>query len=168
MFELPQDLQYNSPLKGQGYNEMVSQANNKGMNPWALMELSKMQKQQQVDLDNAADRGAGMKAKVESDLASKGGLSSGARERANEEGAKNYLSMASDIGRTGTMGKLNLGIQDELQKQKMLEGVTNMQMQDVNAHNMFDQNQYNQKMSAWAAKQQADATRDASKKGPFG
>jgi len=125
----------------------------------------------------------------EADLASKGGLSSGARERLARRGASDLLAVGQDVSRQGNLNRMQIGIQDEtnrIQNLSQLPGIENMVfqtgMQKENVwnnardkdiaritaenqnRNQYNQNLYNQQMQAWAAQQQAAATENAGKK----
>lgn len=109
-------------------------------------------------------------------IAARGGLSSGARERAATEGAKNALAMGQDISRQGDLNNLQIGMNDEsnrIQQLSMLPGMQQSeagmytqakggdisnQIAEINRRNQYNQNVYNQQMQGWAANQQANAT----------
>jgi hypothetical protein len=156
---------------------------------WAGM-MNKLQYANEAGAkDRAVDQSRAGVRTGEADLASKGGLSSGARERLARGGAKDLLAVGQDVSRQGNLNRMQVGIQDEqnrVQELSQLPGMennllqTNLQkegmydqakQQDLaraiaenDKRNQYNQNLYNQKMSAWAADRQAYATENSGKK----
>lgn len=169
----------------QNYADM---ANRQGPSAWA----TQAGQQQDALSANARDRGASesnaQTATALDRLASSGGLSSGARERAAEAGNKNYMNMTQDIGRQDSLNQLQIGVNDQqnkIQELSSLPGIEasalapqfqkataweNAHSQDVSNQmnsaadkNKFTENTYQQQMQAWAANKQADATQNSGK-----
>src|SRR5882724_3452674 len=150
-----------------------NEALRKGPSAWA--NLSKVSSSaQQANQREAALRESNSQTAGEMDkLASSGGLSSGARERAAEGGAKNYMNMSQDLTRQGNLNDLQIGINDETNRVQELGALPGMENQSIQplfqkskiitdaqqtengAVNAYNQNLYNQQMSAWASNQQA-------------
>lgn len=165
------------------------QALRKGPSAWALMAGN----QQDALASNSRERGAAennaQTAGAMDRLAMSGGLTSGARERAVEEGGKNFMNMSQDTARQDTLNKLQIGVNDEqnkIQEMGMLPGMEasalNPDFQKANmwntahqadvsnamgenqAANSFNQNLYHEQMAALGAQKQADATAKSGKK----
>ena len=134
-------------------------------------------------LDKGAQQAAGQTAQAEGGLAMNGGLSSGARERAAEGGANNYMNMAQNAARQNSLNQLQVGVNDQqnkIQQMGMLPGMQEqalqpmLQAQNQNVQNTMLGNQSakpvepktndNQQMQAWGANQQANAMQNSGKK----
>lgn len=172
-----------------GLNAFRDQALRKGPSSWATLA----KKDQAAQAANAREKGAreirGQTAQAEDALASRGGLSSGARERTAQEGAKNYLAMSQDTARQENLNDLQIGMNDEqnriqqlgmlpgmeyqaiqpdLQKSSMWEQARQADLANTTAENdrrnQWNQILYQQQMQSWAANRQAQATENSGKK----
>lgn len=159
---------YNSLLKGDAYNNLKDTINNKGMNPWSAMALSRQNKLGQKNIEEATDRVAGQNATTASKLAAGGGLTSGARERSAQSGQSDLLKMVQDINNKKDTNALQIGISDGDYKQKALTQLGGLEQADNQGQNDHTQNAYNEQMRAWAAEKQAQATANSGSKGLFG
>lgn len=145
---------------------------------------------EEADARERAKREArGTAAEARTELAMRGGLSSGARERIATGGARNLLAMSQDTGRQGNLNRMQIGINDEQQRISQLSMLPGMEqglfnsllqkenlwararesdiaraMQENQNRNSYNQNLYAQQMQAWAAQRQAEATENAGKK----
>lgn len=170
------NLKQLGPQYDSGFNELRSQALNKGPSSW----LNMSQLHNQMQLDDALNKGqqtsAASTAGQESALAAGGGLSSGARERVQEQGGNNLMSMNQNLQRTNQ--EQNLGLQTTDQGNKIgqlnsLVGAENTKQnqwndafktdvsageQNVAQNNAFNMNLYGDQLTALAAQQQAAAT----------
>lgn len=172
-----------------GMNKFRDEALRGKPSAWAGLMNAKQYAEEAAAKDRAVDQSRAGVRNAEADLASKGGLSSGARERIARGGAKDLLAVGQDVARQGNLNRMQVGVQDEqnrIQELSQLPGMENMILQtDLQKENMFDQsrqqdlqraieennrrnqfnqNVYNQKMSAWAADRQAYATENSGKK----
>lgn len=165
-----------------GYDAYKAEALRKGPSGWATAAnldqgvQAANQREKGVSANNAAT------AQAEDDLAARGGLSSGARERATTDGSKNYLAMSQDIARQENLNHMQIGMNDEQNRIQELSTVPGMEQsqaqmwegarqQDINnttaeneRRNQYNQNLYNQQMTTWRANRQADATQNSGKK----
>lgn len=177
-----QYLQQISPQYSQGFNDLRSQALNQGPSQW--LNMSQMHNQMQMDdaLNKAQQTSAGSTAAGENNLAASGGLSSGARERLQEQGGANMMNMTQQANRQGTENNLSLEATDQGNRIGQLNNLVTAESTKQNQWNQakesdvakqtanttqlnsYNMNLYNTRMSTWAAQQQANATRDASKK----
>lgn len=176
-------------LDTKGLEKFRSMALRDSPSPWAQMMTAK----QYAEEGAAKDRGvtqvrSGVRT-AEADLASKGGLSSGARERIARGGAKDLLAVGQDVARSGNLNRMQIGINDEQNKITQLSMLPGMEssafgdtlkkesmwdqarQQDIqraveenNRRNQYNQNVYQQQMNAWAANRQAQATENSGKK----
>jgi hypothetical protein len=148
---------------------MQQQSKTKGASPWAGLATAKQNLLASEAMDEAAKKANSQMAQQMGNLAATGGMTSGARERAIAQAPQNYLNMSADIGKQKSISGLDISMEDAKRKQGMLEKVGSLEMRDIENRNSYNQNLYNQQMAAWAAKQQAEATREAGKRdGLFG
>lgn len=176
------NLQKLGPQYDQGFNALRDQATNKGQSQWLSMSQLANEMKMQDSLNKAHQSSAGSTAGQTAALGAQGGLSSGARERVNEQGGANLMNMTQGAERANAEGNIGLEVQDqgnrmgqlnnlvgaEAQKQNQWNDAFKTDVQagenNVNQQNQYNQNMYNQQMQAWAAQQQAEATRNAGKK----
>lgn len=173
----------------QSVDQFKDMAERQGPSAWATLAGQ----QQDALMNNNIERGQSeanaSTAGAMDQLASSGGLSSGARERAAEAGATNTMNMTQNAGRQNTLNQLQVGVNDqqnkiqelgmlpgmesqalqpEFQKESIWQNAANTNNQDIMAENQnannYNQNLYNQQMSAWGANQQANATQNSGKK----
>lgn len=153
------------PIGGPAVTQLTQLGLNQGLSPWALLA----EQQQEQLKENAQSQGAqsvaGQTAQTDAGLEANGGLSSGARERAAEGGAKNYISMVQSTGQQANANDMQIGMNDEQNKIQQLGTAANIEGQNATAANSYNQNAYNTQMQAWAANQQANATENAGKGG---
>lgn len=154
-----------------GLNAYRSQALRTGPSAWASLSKVSNAANEASQKEMAQKKAASATATAQDQLASSGGLSSGARERSAEEGAKNYLSMDQDLTRQGNLNDLQIGVNDETNRMQQLGALPGMENQALStiasknkAQNDFNMGLYHEAKSGWAAKQQADATANAGKK----
>lgn len=168
---LAQDYTASQGSYDSGLNQLRSDALNKG--PSALTQLSLYQQA----LQDAALRQKGMAqnasqtAGAEDNLAASGGMSSGARERVQEQGQKNYMSMAQNVDQQQILGGLGLRAQGEATQNQQLGQLTTDEQQQqqmwLTAKQQDYQNQlsvYQTQMQSIAAEDQAQATENSGKK----
>lgn len=153
------------PLSGPALTKMSQIGLSDSQSPWALAATSRETQNAKNARDNAAQTAAGATAGTNDQLAMTGGLSSGARERAAEGGQKDYLSMVQGTSNQENLNKLQINENDQQNKLQTLGTVANTEVGQNQAMNAYNQNMYQQQMSAWAANQQAAATESAGKGG---
>lgn len=152
------------PMDGPALQQMQKIALSKGLSPWATMADEQQRQVKETALEQGAGQVAGTTAGADANLAASGGLSSGARERTAETGQKNYLSMSQDLDRQEGLNKAQISMNDQQNKIQQLGTVGQVEGSNATAANAFNANLYDQQMNAWAANQQAAATRDSAKK----
>ena len=171
------------PVNMQGANAYAAQALRTGPSAWANLANIQNAEQLETQKEQAEAQGAGQTASVENQIASSGGLSSGARERAAESGANSVLDMQQGLQKQGNENSLQIGINDEQNRISQLGALpgieneaiqplfqkadilTNAQAQQNQAANTWNMNLYNTQMGAWGAQQSANAIADSGKKG---
>lgn len=187
----PKSMSMTDALQGyqnqnhKGYDAFAEQAMRKGPSDWLNMSLNKNALEGQTQREQAGRQiNASTQGQMDQ-LASRGGLSSGARERATQGGANNLLNMTQDIRRQGNLNNLGLNIQDQSNRLNMLGQVPGMEQGRINAWGTAKQNdianqlgetgrQNDYNMGIWnsnnqvrAAQMQAQATANSGSKGMF-
>lgn len=170
------------PVDMSGIDAFRSQALRTGPSTWANLAKTTAAAQEANQKEQAKTAANSNEAQADDQLAMSGGLSSGARERVAEGGATNSMQAIQDLTRQGNINDLQIGENDEQNRISQLGSLpgmenqaiaplfqkasilTNAQEQEQGALNNYNQNLYDQQMSAWAANQQAIATENASKK----
>lgn len=169
---LSNDLTNSAGQYDNGLNALRTSALRKGPSQW----LGMTQYQNALTAKNAREKGlnqnAANTAGAEDNLAASGGLSSGARERVQEQGQKNYISMDENVANQEAQSNLGADISDEQQRQAAVGNLTNAeeskQKDYLTAKQTDYSNQldiYKTQMDAWAAEQQAQATENSGKGG---
>lgn len=174
----------------QGLDKYRQEALRTGPSTWAKLS-GQMQDQQAIsERSRAAAAAAGAGADARSQLAMRGGLDSGGRMSLAKAQMRNQMQGQQDISQQKGQNMLQIGINDEqnrisqlgqipgLEAQAMAPQLQKAQMgiqanqfdignqvKNASALNDYNSNQYNQKMQAWAANKQANATANAGKKG---
>jgi hypothetical protein len=91
--------------------------------PWATMMKQKQGFEQQQGLNSAANQWAGAQAGASANLAMRGGMASGARNRLAAQGMKDQALGAQGIRAQGNQQRMDIGIEDEQNRQKWLSGL---------------------------------------------
>lgn len=125
-----------------------------GPSPWAGLATQQQDAIKGQGLATGANQVAGQTAQADANLASSGGLSSGARERVAEGGAKNYMNMAQGLDQTAGNNKLQIGMNDEQNR-----------MQQLNDFNSLNSTNYGNQLQAWASGNTANAISNSGKGG---
>lgn len=150
---------YQSQLDSPTYRQMQSQFSSGAASPWANIAIARQGNLAEKQRQDLAQKNAGQTAQSLDKLATVGGLSSGARERTIQGGQQNYMTGIQDIGQQYGQNVMNIGIDDAQAKQQLGKGLMTAEMADLAGRNQYNQNRYNKEMEAWAAGQQAQATR---------
>ncbi len=176
-------------LDTRGLEAFRNEALRRGPSSWAKLSTRKQFAEEADARDRAKQEARSSQAQAEADLAMRGGLSGGARERLTAGGARNLLAMSQDVGRQGGLNRMQIGINDEqnrisqlgmlpgmensnlqaqLQKENLWENARQSDLQRTQAENerrnQWNQMLYQQQMQAWASNRQAQATENAGKK----
>lgn len=175
-------------LDMQGLGRFRSEALRSGPSAWAGMANAQQEAQGQQATDQAAQQAAGQTAQAQGNLAMRGGINSGARERLAASGAAGAMNAAQNIRQQTGNNKMQIGINDEQNRINQLGQLPGMDigahgagLQDIGAwgqgrqfdvgnqvgegdkRNLFNLQNYHEQMGAWGAKKQADATQKSGK-----
>lgn len=169
-----------------GYDAFRAMALRNGPSNWANLAATQQDMQGMDQRNKAAQETNAATAGAQDQLAMRGGLTSGARERAVEAGANNLTGSQQGIDRQTGQNKLQIGMNDEQNRMSELGQLPGMEssragqwegvragdnanlMAENQAKNQYSQNLYGQQMTAWAAGQQAQATSHSGKNGGGG
>lgn len=133
------------PEKLADYQAFRKEATRTGPSEWAKL----MQAQQAIAKDSAMDEAArqagSSQALAQSQLAMRGGLSSGARERVARDAANNLLGKRQEIGRGMNASNLQMLTEDEKNRMGLFERLPGMEVgiQEFNIGQKSKQDQYN-------------------------
>lgn len=170
-------------LDRSGLDKFQAEAMRNGPSAWAGMAKADQNRIASQAQSGAAAQAQGQTAQASNNLAMRGGLDSGARERLATAGGQNYMNMSQHINDTNAGNQNQIGMNDETNRIQQLSMVPGMQVQSLQPDlqkaqmqgqaQMFDignqmkdasqQNQYNlgvygNQMAGWAAGKQADET----------
>lgn len=153
------------PAYQQSYdsNTMGIQGMNYTPSKWLSMSKAKSDLDQMTQRENASKESASAAAGVQDSLAAKGGLSSGALERSQEDAAKNYLGMSQDLTRQGNINDLAMGAQDYTTQMGAKKTDVANQVAENQAQIAYNKNVYDDKLSNEALDRQAAADAQAAR-----
>lgn len=100
-----------------------------GTSDWEKLQYQKQGADELTQREGASRSNAGATSDAFSQIASKGGLSSGARERLAAGGAKNYAQSLQDVARAGAGQRTDIGIAGENQRLDILKALPGMEVQ---------------------------------------
>jgi hypothetical protein len=143
MSTLPGMQQYLNQIQTdpRGIEALRSEALRPGASRWGNLAREQNAQSMAAQRGQAAQQAATARAEQMNQLASRGGLTSGARERAAIQGGKNALNMQQNITHQGNQNNLQIGTNEEQQR------LTNLQALPT-AENAALQPTI-QKMNAW-------------------
>lgn len=175
-------------LDMRGMERFREEALRSGPSAWSRLAMGRQNMEEANARDSATRQISGKRAEAFSNLAQRGGLDSGARERVARGAMKDSLDMQQDISRQGSLNRLQIESNDEqnrVQQLGMLPGmevqalqpalekaklmgqarqldITN-QMNDKKYSNDFDMQAYQEQMKRWGAERTAQATENSGK-----
>ena len=161
---LPTDQINGVSLDRTGLDKFKQEAFRTGPSNWAKMATA------QQGTNAIAARGSGasqvgtQQAQAADNLASAGGLTSGARERLAASGGRSMLDMGQQVGKQQADNNLQIGMNDEQNRISQLGQVPGMDLAasnfDLNKaqdQNQFNATNYQTQAGIWGAGKQADA-----------
>lgn len=164
----------------QGLDKYRQEALRTGPSAWSMLANQQQDAQARAAKSSAATTAAGQTAQANSELAMRGGLDSGARERIAKNSARGYLDATQNINKDVAANKMQIGMNDEqnrisqlgalpgmenqalqpqFQKAQMMgnafQNDANMQYGANQGLNQFNRDIFNTQMGGWAAGQQS-------------
>lgn len=144
-YDLTDTSQQNLFANTQALDFMKNRAMSAEDSPWLKLQLQKQGLEQTTAMDNAARQSVTGTEQAQSNLAMRGGLSSGARERLARGGQEDLLSSRQNIGAAGDLNRLGLRTADEQIKMNLLSQIPGMDIGFANQKaNLYAQNTANQ------------------------
>lgn len=143
---------------------------------WANIQLQKQGQEEAMARDAAAKQAMSGTAQAQSQLAMRGGLGSGASTSLAKDMQRQLLMQRQGVARQGIGARLDISSKDEAARQDQLGklsgwemdiGKANKNVEQYNLQNLlkeaegrraWDQEQYKEKMKAWAAEKEAQAS----------
>lgn len=165
------------PTKWDAY-QMIRSENLRGAgtpSAWANLQMQKQAAEEASAKDAAAKQAMSGNAQAMAQLQMRGGMGSGASTSLAKDMQRQLLAQRQGVNKQGMLSRLNIGVQDEDNRQKGLAQLTGYEMdigkanksvQQYNLGNLlkeaegqraWDQEQYKEKMKAWAAEKEAAA-----------
>jgi len=166
------------PTKWDAY-QMIRSENLRGAgvpSAWSKMQMEKQAVEEATAKDAAARQAMSGNAQAMAQLQMRGGMGAGANTSLAKDMQRQLLAQRQGVNKQGMLSRLNIGTQDEEMRQKGLAQLTGYEMdigkqnkavQQYNLQNLlkeaegqraWDQEQYKEKMKAWAAEKEAAAT----------
>ncbi len=158
-------------LNTKGMDMFRTDATRTGQSAWDRLAKTSNAAKMSDQMENAQKQAQSQTAATMDDLAARGGLSSGARERTAQAGQKNYLAMAQDLTRQGNLNDLQIDVNDEQNRMAQLGQLPGMELQQIQP--MVQENQRRSDYDKWKADsenqttanfREAQAIRDSGKK----
>lgn len=167
----------------EGIDAVRKMALRKGPSDWTNMMLEKQGIQAGANRDDLSSKLAGSRSQAMSDLAMRGGLSGGARERMAANSMRESNLARQSLSRNEALDKTNLLADDEKSRVNLLTQMPGLEneasksdfanreysttvskynldnvLKDKSAKDAWDSNTYNEQMKKWASDAQANAT----------
>lgn len=169
--------------KLEGFQALRKRVLTEGPSAWAQMMLEKQKIEEAQARDDAAKQAMSASQQASAELAMRGGMTSGARERLAGGGGKNLMMARQGVARAGELSRSSTLTEDERQRMSLLpgfaEGEANLNKYNVDVGNKaatwnieqalkeqdamraWEQEKYKEQMAKWAAERQAQATERA-------
>lgn len=139
---------------GSANQALMDKAMSEGDSPWAAAQRGIIDNQYNKSMGDLQQRTGSQLAQARSNLAMRGGLGSGARERLGNTASMNQMLAQQGLGAQRSNQNLNLSMQDETMKNNMLTGLgatqQNIQLGNIGRlqSDLANQNLYNQQTYA--------------------
>lgn len=177
------DYQTLDPNSLEGYNMLKNLAQSQGPTDMAKAQMEQAKVMQSQGLDQATANAAGAAAQARTQLAMRGGASSGARASLARQNMKDILAARQGVNSQYTSGMANIGSEDAARKMNLIkdfgqaegslaagnvdiqnrEAEFNKQLQGMGIQNanQYRMDAYTSELDKWGAGKQADATRNS-------
>jgi hypothetical protein len=177
-------------LNNQGLDAIRSRALSTGPSAWAQLANEKQGMEEQQAMQNAQRQNQSNFRQGMSNLAGRGGLSAGARERMAMQSMRQQNTANQGILNQGIQNRMNIGLQDQQQKDQMLQQLPGMDMnaanfaqgqrafrtnaqqqdignalKDIGGYNAYRADAFNKAMQEWGTEKSANAQAQASRGG---
>ncbi|MCA6565611.1 MAG: hypothetical protein ACK5RO_06680 [Pseudobdellovibrionaceae bacterium] len=175
-------------LNNQGLDAIRSRALSTGPSAWAQLANEKQGMEEQQAMQNAQRQNQSSFRQGMSNLSGRGGLSAGARERMAMQSMRQQNTGNQGLLNQGIQNRMNIGLQDQQQKDQMLQQLPGMDMnaanfaqgqrafranaqqqdignalKDIGGYNAYRADAYGKAMQEWGTGKTADAQVAASR-----
>lgn len=166
-----------------GYGQLEEFATGTGQSPWAMAAQERLGIEESQQRESAQRGAQGATAQAQSQLAMRGGLSGGARERIAMGGAKESLAARQGVAGQAMLGRADIGMQDAAAKQAALKGFVGLgadieqfnvgqrtgaeqfnigtRLEELSGERGFELGIYEQEVKKWAAEKKSEAAGQA-------
>jgi hypothetical protein len=107
-----------------GIDALKAEGLRTGPSAWLNNEMARNQAEEQYQLGDIGSAGAKAAADARAQLASRGGLSSGASERMASSSGKDIMAQQQNLRRNAALGRMSLSSQDELNRMQAISQLT--------------------------------------------
>lgn len=116
--------------EGSGWGQLQREAKAApGTSAWEKMAMSRQGTEEAQARDLAQKRGASAGQGIWSNLSMRGGVDTGARERAMTQGSRMGMQGLQDVARGGTMARADIGLEAEGHRRGLLSALPGMEFQ---------------------------------------
>ena len=180
---MPEQYQIQDQLNRGGLEKIRGIALGEGPSAWAQARGQELQTQQAQGMSDLAAQSQSAQAQARGQMARRGGISSGARERMAMGGAQSNIMNQQRARLGGQQAREGLATEDERRKSQMLQQLPGQEiqsaqfgrageqfniqraLQEKQAERSYNMQKYQADSQAWAAQKQAEAIRASKSKG---
>jgi hypothetical protein len=171
------------PTKLEGFQALKKRVLTEGPSAWANMMIEKQKLEEAQQKDAAARQVQSSAAQARQQLAMRGGMASGARERLAMGGARDLMLQRQGIASQGQQARMGVMTEDEAQRLKLLPGFAEGEakfaeyntglknkasewnivraLEEKRAKDAQDLAVYQEQIKKWASEREAEATRNS-------
>lgn len=171
------------PTTLEGYQAVKKRVMTEGPSAWATQMLEKQKFEEAQQKDAAARQAMSSAAQARGQLAMRGGMSSGARERLAQGGGRDLLMARQGAASEGIKGRLGINIEDEAQRMKLLPEFANAEskiaesnlalgnkaqewnilrsLEEKRAKDAQELAVYQEQIKKWGSEREAEATKNS-------
>ena len=178
------EMGYNTldPSSIAGYSQFEDFATGTGLSPWAIAQQERLGIEEQMQREDVQRGAQSAAAQAQSQLAMRGGLRSGARERIATSGARDALRARQEVAGQAMLQRADIGSQDAANRQQALQNFVGMgadieqfnvgqrtaadqfnigtRLAELSERRSFELGAYEQEVEKWAAEKKAEAQRN--------
>ncbi len=176
--------------KLEGFQALKKRVLTEGPSAWAKLMLEKQAQEESMARDQAARQAVASASQARAELAMRGGVTSGARERLAMTGGRGLMEARQAAAQQGILSRASTLTEDERQRMSLLPGFAegeaklneynvglgntakqyNIQsaLREQEAQRAWESKKYEEQMRAWAAEREAQATERAGSGGGGG
>ena len=151
-----------------GFEKFRQQALRGGPSPFAQLQEQQSLREEALARQDLLTEAGTRGAEAQAELASKGGITSGAAERIEQEATRAAIFGGQEVGQQGVFNRLKIRLEDESQRQADVKSLAQIELQNEQARNEFALSRFKDLAALFGAEQQAQAIRaSGGSRGPF-